>query len=148
MAATRFFVDKKKINKDGATIVSVLDCFGRQSIKINKTVSVAPNGFDKKKGRVKGIGKKAIDQKLIVDWCLVRVNEIMVRYRLQFRVLTPGLLLRGGFPSGLFFFYSFCQFFSEFAEQSRHFTIFKNAGRASPFCVSYKIFFEKLLVRI
>lgn len=94
MASTRLFLDSKKVKKDGTTIVYALVHIGSKSVKINTTVSCIPTDFDKAKGRIKGNSKKVADDNLIIDKCLAAINEIMVRYRLQHKALTPELLLQ------------------------------------------------------
>ena len=82
--------DYKK--RDGTCQVSLRIYLMRKKVTIDTGVSVEPGKWDYKKGMVKGKSKEVNDKNLIIEQSRARVNDILVRYRLMERDLTPALL--------------------------------------------------------
>ena len=58
MASTRLILFEKQKKKDGTAIVYAQVHLFNKSIRINTGVSVVPEQFDRKKGRIKGNSKE------------------------------------------------------------------------------------------
>lgn len=88
----KYYVNDKKLKKDGKTPVYLVFHLKGKTIQINSGVDVVPDSFDITSGRIKGRSKQIKDENLVLKSCENRVNEIFFRYRLQHRELTPELL--------------------------------------------------------
>lgn len=92
MAASKVYIDPKKVKKNGELSVYILVHIDYKTVKFNTGVSCKESDFDLKTCRISGTTKKVKDDNLIIDACLARINEIFVRYRLQHIPLTADLL--------------------------------------------------------
>lgn len=107
MAGVRLFVNEKTIKKDGTAAIYALVYISGKSIKINTGVSHPFTQIDQEEKKVKGKGKEVKDKNLMIERCLSAINEIMVRYRLQHKKLTPELLKQEYFnPTNYLDFYA------------------------------------------
>jgi site-specific recombinase XerD len=77
--------------KDGSHTVYIKLYIDRERILINTKVSVSPDSWDPKKNCVKGKGKETDDDNMIISRCHSRANDILVKYRLLNKKLTPEL---------------------------------------------------------
>jgi site-specific recombinase XerD len=92
MASVNVWLNDKYKKKDGTCAVYASVYVHRQKVKFNTGVSVKQDNWNAEKRRVKGNGKKAKDDNLVIDKCVARINDVFVRYRLQNKELTPELL--------------------------------------------------------
>lgn len=94
MVYERVSINEQKVRKDGTVAVYALVEIENRLIRINTGVTVKPERFDKIKGRIKGTSPAVKDDNLIIGYCLSRINEIQIKYRLQYRTLTAKLFLK------------------------------------------------------
>ncbi|KAF0239103.1 MAG: hypothetical protein FD181_488 [Prolixibacteraceae bacterium] len=66
MAGARLILFENRLKKDGTTVVYAQVHIDNESIRINTGVCVAPDRFDKIKGRAKGTGKQDCVFKLYI----------------------------------------------------------------------------------
>jgi len=79
-------------NKQGESPLVVVAHMMKHKVRLSTGISVKPENWDGKKQKIKGTGKEISDNNLILDERLARVNDILVKYRLQHKDITPELL--------------------------------------------------------
>lgn len=92
MAAVKAILNKSYTKDSGECAVYVVTHVHSSKVRFNSGVSVPPEQWDEENGRVKGTNKLAKDKNYVIDACTNRVREIFIRYRLQYKELTPALL--------------------------------------------------------
>jgi len=86
--------DSGYIKNNGEGTLYVSTKVKGKKVKFNTGVSVRPEDFDHEKQRVKSSHPEEEDLNLIVTATKARINDIYVRYRLQFEELTPEILVK------------------------------------------------------
>jgi hypothetical protein len=81
-----------KAGKDGGFQVYLRLYVKRRRVLIATGVVVIPGDWDRVRSRVKASDKENKDKNLLIHTSLARVTEIVKRYRLQYKELTPELL--------------------------------------------------------
>lgn len=110
MATVKAWLNDRYKKIDGTCAVYLSVYVHRKKIYFNTGVSVKPGDWNPDKRRIRGTGKKARDQNLIIDKCISRINDVFVRYRLQNKELIPELLKQEyKTPSTYVDFYEFYQ---------------------------------------
>ncbi|NQU84508.1 MAG: site-specific integrase [Mariniphaga sp.] len=92
MASPKVFINDGYTKKDGTSAVYILVHLRGESIKFSTGISCDPEKFNYKTSRLIGNSKKVKDDNLSIERGLAIINEIFVRYRLQFEALTPDIL--------------------------------------------------------
>ena len=80
--------DKKK---DGSRPVYIYLYINLVRTRISTKVTVKEDQWDEKKGMIKGRTKEVQDDNLIIEKCRSRINQILVKYRLNNKELTNEL---------------------------------------------------------
>lgn len=91
MAVIKTYQSKSYIGKDGTAPVYVSFYLDRKKIAIPTGISVKTNNFDQVAGKIKTGEKNHKDYNLVIEKVRSRINDIMVRYRLEKKVLTKDL---------------------------------------------------------
>jgi site-specific recombinase XerD len=78
-----------KQKKNGNCAVYIQIYLHEERILINTKVQADPASFDIKNGRIRGKTKEVNDNNLIIENTRSRVNEILVKYRLQNKDISP-----------------------------------------------------------
>ncbi|MFH0756916.1 MAG: site-specific integrase [Bacteroidota bacterium] len=92
MAGITISFDSHYTKKNGeAALYAVTKIDGRK-IKFHTQVCVNPSQYDPEKGQILSSHPDHDDLNLLIQTTKSRINEIMVRYRLQYEKLTPELL--------------------------------------------------------
>lgn len=98
------------IQRDGTATIYIIVRTAGKKIKLPTGISCKPADWDPETATVKGQSKKARDANLVIESCRARVNEIMVRYRLQHKKLSPSLVKSEYSNPAVFLdFYEFCK---------------------------------------
>ena len=84
--------DSGYVRKNGECAVYAITRLRRKKIKFHTGVTVKPELFDVDKGIVKKTHDDYSDLNLLISSTRSRINDIFVRYRLQFEELTPEIL--------------------------------------------------------
>jgi integrase/recombinase XerD len=97
------------LRRDGKASVLLQIYLNRKRIVLPTGIKAEPENWNGEKSRVKGNTKDAKDKNMIINVCVARVNDIVVRYRLQNKILTADLL-RNEYknPSVFLDFLEFC----------------------------------------
>ena len=77
--------------KNGTKPVYIELIIKRERVKINTKIAILPSDWDEKKSAIKGKGTEVNDNNLIISQGLSRINQIMIKYRLKNKDLTPDL---------------------------------------------------------
>lgn len=80
--------DKKK---NGSRPIYVYLYINGERTRINTKVDAQEDQWDEKKGMIKGRTKEIADDNLIIEKCRSRINQILVKYRLNNKNLTTEL---------------------------------------------------------
>lgn len=91
MAVIKTYQSTSYIGKDGAAPVYVSFYLDRKKIAVPTGISVKTNNFDQVAGKIKTGEKNHKDYNLVIEKVRSRINDIMVRYRLEKKVLTKDL---------------------------------------------------------
>ncbi|MDA3821737.1 MAG: site-specific integrase [Bacteroidales bacterium] len=86
--------DSGYVKNNGEKAVYASVRMGKRKVKFNTGVSVKPEDFDESKCLVRKSRKDYSDLNLMISSTKSRINDIFIRYRLQFEELTPDLLLK------------------------------------------------------
>lgn len=86
--------DSGYVKNNGEMAVYATVRMGKRKAKFHTGVSVKPEDFDEKKCLVRKSNDDYSDLNLMISSTKSRINEIFVRYRLQFEELTPDLLIK------------------------------------------------------
>ena len=92
MASVTTLIKDDYIRKDGKCQVYLQIILMRKKITINTGILVVPEKWDYEKRIIKGNSREVKDMNLIIEQARARVNDILVKYRLMERNLTPALL--------------------------------------------------------
>lgn len=82
--------DFKKKNGEAAVLLHIH--LRNKKVVLPTGISVHPDKWSSENIRIKGSSKEVKDDNLVINNCIARVNDIIVRYRLQNKELTPSLL--------------------------------------------------------
>ena len=115
------------VKKDGTCAVNAVFYINRQRLVLPCGVTVNPEQFDKKKGRVKGSSSEAKDANLIISNVKARINDIFVRYRLENKTITRNIFIKEFTNSNTYT--DFWDFFEKELEQRKG-AIAENTYRA------------------
>ncbi len=78
-----------RLKKNGTKPVYLELIIKRKRVQINTKVSVAPENWDDKNSAVKGNSKEVNDDNLVISQALGRISDILVKYRLKNKDITP-----------------------------------------------------------
>ena len=92
MAEPRLYINPKVKDKTGLCAVYLVVNIDYKKLRFPTSVAVDPERWDNKQGSISGTSKKIKDDNLVIKQCMAKLNDIMVRYRLQNAQLTPELL--------------------------------------------------------
>jgi site-specific recombinase XerD len=109
MAEPRLYINPKIKDKTGLCAVYLVVNIDYKKLRFPTSVAVDPERWDNKQGSISGNSKKIKDDNLVIKQCMAKLNDIMVRYRLQNAQLTPELLQNEWKnPARRIDFYAFC----------------------------------------
>lgn len=91
MAAIKTYQSISYVGKDGSAPIYVSFYLERKKIAIPTGISVKTTHFDNATGKIKTGEKNHKDYNLIIEKIRSRINDIMVRYRLEKKTLTKDL---------------------------------------------------------
>ena len=91
MAVIKTYQSTSYVGKDGSAPIYVSFYLERKKIAVPTGISVKTDNFDETSGRVKAKEKNHKDYNLVIENVRSRINDIMVRYRLENKVLTKDL---------------------------------------------------------
>lgn len=94
MAVIKTYQSISYVGKDGSAPIYVSFYIERKKIALPTGISVKTNNFDNVIGKVKTGEKNHKDYNLVIEKVRSRVNDIMIRYRLNKKVLTKDLFLK------------------------------------------------------
>ena len=94
MAAIKTYQSTSYVGKDGKAPIYVSFYVDRKKIAIPTSISVNILHFDKNAGKIKTGEKQHKDYNLVIEKVRARVNDIMVRYRLEKKELTKELFMK------------------------------------------------------
>lgn len=80
------------IKENGEASIYAVVYLKRKKLKFHTGVSVDPAHFDMESGKILRTHPRASDYNLLIDSTRSRLNDIFIRYRLQYRDLSPTLL--------------------------------------------------------
>lgn len=86
------YVHSSYKNKQGLSSVYVQVILDRKIVKLKTGIMVNPDEWNKEKQQLKGSTKSTKDINMILENCRNKANEIIVRFRLMNRVLSPEVL--------------------------------------------------------
>lgn len=81
------------VKKDGKAPIMLEVNMMNQRVRINTEVNIPPVAWDSENLTIKKTYPDAKNLNLIVQGCRARINDIFVRYKLQFKDLTPDILV-------------------------------------------------------
>lgn len=91
MAVIKTYQSVSYVGKDGSAPIYVSFYLERKKIAVPTGISVKTSNFDKTTGKVKTGEKNHKDYNLVIENVRSRINDIMVRYRLEKKTLTKDL---------------------------------------------------------
>lgn len=94
MAVIKTYQSVSYIGKDGSSPIYVSFYLERKKIVLPTGISVKTSNFDNVTGKIKTGEKNHKDCNLVIEKVRSRVNDIMVKYRLEKKVLTKDLFLK------------------------------------------------------
>jgi len=104
------YVRNDYVKDNGEAAVYLRLWIKQKPVRINSGISVKPADFDPSSERIRRSHPDYRDYNLIINSCRARIIDIVKRYKLQFKELTPSLL-RGEYetPSTYVDFYDFME---------------------------------------
>jgi len=94
MSAITAYISENYKKKNGTTPIILRFYINRQKIKISTGISIEKSKWDAENQQIKGVGKEAKDNNLIIKNLISRINNIFVTYRLGERRITKEIFLR------------------------------------------------------
>lgn len=94
MAVIKSIQNVSYVTKDGTAPVYVSFYVSREKVVLPCNISVKVDSWDKASGKVLTSEKNHHDYNLCIEKIRARVNDIMVRYRLQKKILTKELFMQ------------------------------------------------------
>lgn len=91
MAAIKTYQSISYVGKDGSAPIYVSFYLERKKIAVPTGISVKTTHFDNATGKIKTGEKNHRDYNLVIEKIRSRINDIMVRYRLEKKTLTKDL---------------------------------------------------------
>lgn len=91
MAVIKTYQSTSYVGKDGSAPIYVSFYIDRKKITVATGISVKTSNFDQTAGKIKTGEKNHKDYNLVIEKVRSRINDIMVRYRLEKKVLTKDL---------------------------------------------------------
>lgn len=91
MAAIKTYQSTSYVGKDGSAPIYVTFYLERKKIALPTGISVKTVNFDNITGKIKTGEKNHKDYNLVIEKVRSRINDIMVKYRLEKKVLTKDL---------------------------------------------------------
>lgn len=76
-------------NKRGESLVNVVTHIRGKKVRIPTGIAVQPDAWDDRRQVIRGASKMVKDNNLILHDCVAKINDILVKYRLNHRAITP-----------------------------------------------------------
>ncbi len=94
MSSIKVYLRDDYKRKDGAQPIYYAYTIKRKVVKFKTGVFVKPKQWDSETNCIKGNSKEVNDNNLLISNCAARINEILVRYRLQQKEITAEQLIK------------------------------------------------------
>lgn len=88
----KIFTVLGKEKKNKLSPVYVMTYISGERVLINTKVEISKDQFDEKRGQIRGKSDTVNDNNLMVEQVRSRVNQILIKYRLQGKTITPRML--------------------------------------------------------
>lgn len=112
MAVIRNFQNVSHVSKEGNAPVYVTFYLGKDKVVIPCNLSVPVKSWDKRQGKVLTNEKNHKDYNLCIEKVRSRINDIMVKYRLEKKILNKELFLREyARPNDFDTFYAYFEYY-------------------------------------
>lgn len=92
MNKVSYYIRDDYIKKNGESAIYIVTYINKRKVLVPTGVDCKLSEFDKLKGEIRGISKRVKDKNLLLKSSMSRFNEILFRYRLQYKNLTPAII--------------------------------------------------------